>query len=415
LPAWPQEESQEPAREPVWAMRPQPKEEPRLPLTKEERTQLDNAVDRGLAYLAAHQDGDGSFETVAVARPAVTALCVMAFFSRGHKPGEGPYGANIDRAIDYVLSFQDSDSGAITPLTATTRGFFWSRASIYTHGICSTMLADAYPMTGHVQFQRGREESPEAKLDRRRHERIEHAVRKALSFTHTEQQKPKAIFGEQGGWRYVDSEMPNQSDLSVTAWMVMFLHSARQSGFKVSDKWFKSALRFVHHTFSKKQHGFVYVLSDKHRHCTRATVGGGILCLLLGGESISQQVKEAAAWISAHPFEPYNQSFRPGDRYHYSAFYCSQAMGLLGGQEFRDFYPGLLHVLALNQHTDGSWEAESFAGDSEYGEVYSTALAILALSPPYEMLRTYQRPDRKISAPPIASDRPIKSRKYSSD
>ncbi len=66
-------------------------------------------------------------------------------------------------------------------------------------------------------------------------------------------------------------------------------------------------------------------------------------------------------------------------------------MGLLGGSDFREFYPRLLHVLAENQHTDGSWDPESFASDTGYGEVYSTALAVLALSPPYQKLDTYKR------------------------
>ena len=171
----------------------------------------------------------------------------------------------------------------------------------------------------------------------------------------------------------------------------MFLHSAQKSGFRVPESWMKGGLRFVHRTFSKKQHGFVYVLSENNRHCTRATVGGGILCLLLGGEQPGQPVKEATDWIFKHPFEPYNRSWEPGDRYHYSAFYCSQAMSLLGGPVFRDFYPNLLRILSEHQHTDGSWEAEQFHEEAGYGEVYTTALAVLALSPPYQMLETYKR------------------------
>ncbi|HUE17128.1 MAG TPA: hypothetical protein VMR25_23320 [Planctomycetaceae bacterium] len=378
------------AREPVRAVRPQSSRPEPLPLTGEERHQLDTTVDKALAFLARHQNSDGSFQTVPVGRPAVTSLCVMAFLSRGYRPGEGCYAANIEAAIDYVLQFQDADSGAITPMVGGRHGF-WNRAAAYTHGICGTMLADVFPFTGRLQYRRDVGETEAAQLDLRRHQLIEKAVRKALSFTRTQQTLPKQISGEQGGWRYIESEMRNDSDLSVTAWMIMFLHSSQKSGFRVPDSWMKGGLRFVHHTFSKKQHGFVYVLSETNRHCTRATVGGGILCLLLGGEPTSPSIKEAVDWIFKHPFEPYNRSWEPGDRYHYSAFYCSQAMGLLGGAVFRDFYPGLLRVLSENQHTDGSWDPEQFHDESSYGEVYSTALAVLALSPPYQMLETYKR------------------------
>jgi hypothetical protein len=378
------------AREPVWAVRPQSGRPKPLPLTDDERHQLDAMVDRALAFLASHQNSDGSFQTVAIARPAVTSLCVMAFLSRGYRPGEGRYAANIESAIDYVLQFQDAESGAITPLVEGRHGF-WNRAAAYTHGICGTMLADVFPYTGRLQYRRGVGETDAAQVDRRRHEQLDKAVRKALSFTRSQQALPKQVFGEQGGWRYLEVSMRNDSDLSVTAWMIMFLHSAQKSGFRVPESWMKSGLRFVHHTFSKKQHGFAYVLSETNRHCTRATVGGGILCLLLGGEQASPQIKEAVDWIFKHPFEPYNRSWEPGDRYHYSAFYCSQAMGLIGGPVFRDFYPGLLRVLSENQHSDGSWDAEQFHEESTYGEVYTTALAVLALSPPYQMLETYKR------------------------
>ncbi len=378
-------------REPAHAARPKSIESERLPLESADRTLLDATVDKALDYLANHQSSDGSFETAGLARPAVTSLCVMAFLSRGHQPGTGKYGGNIERAIDYVLQFQDPESGAIFPASALNAGGIASRSANYTHGICSTMLADVFPMTGRLQYARATAETEAAVLDRRRHDQIERAVRKSIAYVRKEQSKAKAVFGEQGGWRYVESNFRNESDLSVTAWMIMFLHSARKSGFKVPDSMIKGGLRFVHRAYNKKRHGFVYVLSESHRHATRATVGGGILCLLLGGEAVGPQVKDAAAWILKQPFQPYNRSWPPGDRYHYSAFYCSQAMGLLGGSYFREFYPNLLHVLAENQHSDGSWDPESFSSDTVFGEVYSTALAVLALSPPYERLQTYLR------------------------
>jgi len=379
-------------REPVRAIRPEPPAEERLHLEPDEKELVDRTVDHALEYLAGHQNNDGSFQSPPMARPAITGLCIMAFMSRGHRPGEGRYGSLMEKAIDYILGFQDQETGAITPETSS-ESFFWTRAAAYTHAICGTALADVFPFTGRYKFRTdANKESETFRRDNERHERIEKAVRKALSFTRSQQMRPKQVAGESGGWRYIESNMRNDSDLSVTAWNIMFLHSAKKSGFKVPDSWVKSGLRFVHRTFSKKLGGFVYVLAEPSaRHCTRATVGGGILCLLLGGEPVSQPVLDAASWIQQHSFDQYNLSWPPGDRYHYSAFYCSQAMGLLGGSSFREFYPRLLHVLAEHQHTDGSWDPESFSSDTGYGEVFSTALAVLALSPPYQKLDTYKR------------------------
>lgn len=372
------------------AERPLPKIPLPLPVSKEDRKELDEVVDRGLGYLAGHQNPDGSFQTIPIARPAVTSLCVMAFLSRGYHPGEGKYASNIEAAVDYVLQFQDPETGAITPQMAGARRGFWDRAAIYTHGICSTMLADCYPFTGRLQYRQGGDPDA-AQRDQDRHAAIEKAVNRSLQFTRNHQLEPKLNGSDQGGWRYIGM-LQNTSDLSVTAWEVMFLHSAKKSGFQVPETWMKSALKYVHRTFSKKLHGFTYTIStERGRHATRATVGGGILCLLLGGEPMSPPIKEAVGWIFKHPFDPYNSSWEPGDRYHYSAFYCSQAMGLIGGPTFKDFYPGLLRVLSQHQHTDGSWDPEQYRDENTYGEVYTTALAILALSPPYQKLETYKR------------------------
>src|SRR2546422_244800 len=71
--------------------------------------QVEGSVDRALAWLASRQSADGSFPTIASAQPAVTSLCVMAFLSRGHQPGHGPYGEQINRGIDFVISCQKPD------------------------------------------------------------------------------------------------------------------------------------------------------------------------------------------------------------------------------------------------------------------------------------------------------------------
>src|SRR5688500_2330912 len=57
-------------------------------LTDAEWQKLDKAVDRGLEFIAKQQSVDGSFPTDATGQPGVTALCAIAFLSRGHIPNE---------------------------------------------------------------------------------------------------------------------------------------------------------------------------------------------------------------------------------------------------------------------------------------------------------------------------------------
>ncbi len=114
------------------------------------------------------------------------------------------------------------------------------------------------------------------------------------------------------------------------------------------------------------------------------------------GESLaaplqSDTLKEGGDWILQRKFEPYRISNHIDDRYHYSAFYCSQAMFQLGDRYWHQFFPPLLKVLTEAQHADGSWDPDTQRDDESYGNVYTTALTVLALSAPYQILPIYQR------------------------
>jgi len=341
----------------------------RLLLSPEQWSRLDRAVDRGLAFISKSQSPDGSFPTANSAQPGVTSLCVVALLARGRQPGKGPYGVQIERAIDYVLEMQNPRIGAIMPDRFTSGGS--TDDFIYSHAISGIMLAEVYGMT-----------------DAKRHERIRAAIIKALDYTRRQQKLRKWNPDDQGGWRYIDRA---QSDLSVTAWQLMFLRSARNAEFEVPEEWVKGAMGYVHRSFDVNERGFVYALSGRDRFCTRGMVGAGIVSLALGGEHRSETAKMAANWILENSFEPYNNRRGPEDRYHYGAFYCSQAMFQLGGDYWRRFFPPLLEVLIEAQHRDGSWDAESVEGDAVFGNVYTTAITVLALATPYQILPIYQR------------------------
>jgi hypothetical protein len=340
----------------------------RTVLTPDQWQRLDGAVDRGLAFLAKNQAADGSFPTSSIAQPAVTSLCVMAFLSRGHQPGKGPYGAALERAIDYVLDMQNASNGAIMPaqfIGATTN------CGSYSHGIAGVMLAEVYGTTNSV-----------------RHTRIGAAVIKALEFTRQQQRLQKDGL-DQGGWRY---PFRHDSDLSVTSWQLMFYRAARNAEFKVPEEWVRDAMNYVHRLFDVNERSFVYGISHpNHHYFTRGMAGAGVVCLALGGEYRSETARAAGEWILQHSFEPYNNSRHEEDRYHYGACYCSQAMFQLGGTYWDRFFPPLLRVLTAAQHQDGSWDPESIEEDREFGNVYTTSMALLALEVPYQILPIYQR------------------------
>jgi hypothetical protein len=106
---------------------------------------------------------------------------------------------------------------------------------------------------------------------------------------------------------------------------------------------------------------------------------------------------ETGDWILKNNFNEYNatRKFHPrqhhGDRYHYGLLTCCQAMYQLGGRHWREFYPSTVEAILANQQPDGSWPAESDQSDNKFGNRYTTALCVLSLSAPNQLLPIFQR------------------------
>src|SRR5262245_34922090 len=68
------------------------------------KPETQKAIDRGLAWLAARQNDDGSFGGNGYSRNvAVVSLAGLSFLAGGHTPGRGDYGLHVGRCLSYVL------------------------------------------------------------------------------------------------------------------------------------------------------------------------------------------------------------------------------------------------------------------------------------------------------------------------
>ena len=345
-------------------------------LTAEEWQALDTAVDRGLEFLSRTQQPDGSFAAPERGQPGITSLCVMAFLSRGHVPDRGPYGDQLARAIDYVLGTQQP-SGLLFDQPINPAWHFGStnHTAIYNHAIAGLMLGEVYGMTDEAQRVR-----------------ISAAITSAVRFTRERQLQPKRDQIDHGGWRYLGSlsSLKSDADLSITTWQLMFLRSARNGEFEVPKEAIDDAMGYVRRSFEPAEGAFAYGRKYPGKQVNRAMAGSGILSLSLGGEHQSDMSKSAGAWILRHSFDRYNRVEHHEERYHYSAYYCSQAMFQLGGEYWAHFFPRFQRVLIDNQQADGSWPREANK-DGHFGNAYTTALVVLSLTPPYQLLPIYQR------------------------
>jgi hypothetical protein len=352
-------------------------------LSSDDWRRVDAAVGRALRWLAARQQSDGSFPTIDTGQPGVTCLCAMAFISHGHVPGETQFGRRLETATDYVLSCQ-KPNGLVTllgpdgPKITRVLHHEIGTCAAYNHAIASLTLSELYGMS-----------------DGKRAARIQSAIKRSLAATLQMQRWPKDYNIERGGWRYIDDDGTFDSDLSITGWSLMFLRSARNAGFEVSQKPIDDAVAYVRRCFEPEYGAFEYTnVGGDHR--SRGMAGAGILALAHAGFHNSREARESGDWILQHGFDEYNRFLmfdqgRPHDRYHYAVFNCCQGMYQLGGEHWARFFPGVVKTLLANQQPDGSWPADSHWHDSQFGAAYTTALVVMTLGAPNQLLPIFQR------------------------
>ena len=226
---------------------------PATVLTRQEWKEVDQSIEKALAWLLEQQEPDGSFPTLKHGQPGVTSLCTMAFLSQGHLPGEGKYGEQLQRSLDYIVSCQRR-SGVLA-LAAPNREKL-SRiidhetgySLVYNHALAGLALSECYAMVGAAQTKQMKE-----------------AIEKALDVTFQMQDFRRARRIDRGGWRYLDILELTDADLSVTAWQLMFMRSAKNAGFDVDAERIDRAVEYVHRCFLKDHGTFTYKAGYKDR------------------------------------------------------------------------------------------------------------------------------------------------------
>jgi hypothetical protein len=132
--------------------------------------QAEKSIEKGLAYLARTQSRDGSWRTGSYGGSypcAMTSLAGLALMAGGHTPVEGKYAPNVRKAVEYVLSCADPQSGLIARAGEEQR-------PMYGHGFAMLFLGEAYGMERDV----------------RRQKRIRVVLEKAIKLTGRSQSKP---------------------------------------------------------------------------------------------------------------------------------------------------------------------------------------------------------------------------------
>ena len=353
------------------------------------------AIEQGLRFLARTQRADGSWASDAgnkvndeyvvpqgqanVPHVGVTALGVLAFLAAGHVPNRGPYGTNMERAVQFLLRNVQRD------------GFIGAHGTrMYDHAFATLALAEVCG-TSQVPGLRG-------------------GLQSAVELTIKSQNST-------GAWRYVPFTI--ESDMSVTVCQVVALRAARNVGIRVPQETIDAALRYViDSAITERSHedfgGFYYQPSNtRWNRSSFSLTAAGLTTLFQAGIYDDASL---AAYVRTHGIRKdplpriadtvaYMRSaydrMRGGQRNHYFYFYgnyyAAQAMYNVGGTDaakWEEWYGkvrgDLLSMRTNSANPDGATESR---WDSNVGTngTFATAVAILILSIPFDYLPIHQK------------------------
>ena len=305
------------------------------------------AIDRGLKYLIANQNKDGSWSMengdYAIAG---TSLGLMAFMVEGHFPGFGEYGDALDRAKDYLLKrSEDSPSGAMG-------------VKMYEIGLYTIAMSELWGMT----------KDPEDNKKIQKY--LERAVQIILR-----SQSPL------GGWRYAPRPDAGQ-DTSVTAMVFVSLASAREAGILVPNETIERLTNYLRdQAFDEQRGGFGY----QGKGFTIACTAGGVYAAQLAGNRDTEWVQAALNTLENNPKM---FSRKDNGHYYYSHYYAMQAMVQAGDERYSRWYPKIRDSLIDLQKPDGSWVEKK---DDKADYPHKTPMAIIILATPNRYIPVYQR------------------------
>jgi hypothetical protein len=303
---------------------------------------LEDAVERGLLFLARQQLDDGSFDVERYGnRVGITALAGMAFMSHGDLPGRGRYGPNVERALRFILNHVQ-ENGLIAADT--------SHGPMYGHGFATLFLAEIYGQTNDV--------------------RTREALLKAVKLIVLCQ-------NDEGGWRY--QPVPVEADVSVTICQVMALRAARNAGIKVPKETIDRAVEYVRRC-QNPDGGFRYMINSGNSAFPRSAAG--VATLYYAGIYEDEAIDRGLNYLMQHV---------PGGvadntpHYFYGHYYAVQTMYMAGGDYWPNWFKAIREQLVARQNKQtGHWEGQA-------GHAYGTAMALIILQMPHRYLPIFQK------------------------
>lgn len=306
-------------------------------------------IDASLAWLASQQQPNGSWGTGMPGREqyygAMTAYTLIAFMTTGNLPGEGPYGRNVEKGLNYLLSIILPDGQLRTNN---------QRHYMYSHGIVTLVLAELY----------GQTQNPE----------IRPALDRMVSVILRSQDHT-------GGWRY--KPRPSGADISVTVVQAVAIRAARNVGVEVPQEVFENAVEYIRSCKAPSQPGFDYQPGKDKPGFARTAAA--IYSLQVLGNYDDPLILPGSGYLFDN---------RGGGWDAYGNYYAAPAQYMIGGDTWVRWYDTVRTHYLGNVTRAGQycyWGNLAGGGRADSGPVYQTAVYTTVLAMPYNYLPLYQR------------------------